>query len=110
MAKAHTKGVRKKIDRPPPRVFLGVGALFLGLNHLSVALGFGLHAEALMAGCWLVLVGGWVALAGRSFDAVWAWADPSGRRTIGLILFTLGAAFGAAEGVARIAYGQRLLN
>ncbi|MBP3959189.1 hypothetical protein J8F10_28425 [Gemmata sp. G18] len=110
MVGAGKKGVRKRTDRPPPKVFLGIGAGLFVLNHLAVAFGLGLHPEALVTGCWLVLMGGWVLLAGRSFDAVWAWAGPSEYRMIGLLVLTLVAALGAAEGVARIAYGQRLLN
>jgi hypothetical protein len=61
-----------------------------------------------MMGCWLVLVGGWVLLGPRSFDAVWAWADVSGWRIFGMVLLSLAAGFAAA--VARLAYGQRLFG
>ena len=80
------------------------------MNHLSVTLGNGLMPEALVMGCWLGLVGGWVLFAGRSFDAVWGWAKPSARREIGLALLTLAAAIGVAEAVARLGYGQPLLG
>lgn len=101
---------RANLDRPPPKPFLGIGAAFLTVNHLSVLLGLGLHAEALVAGCWLVLLGGWVLVAGRSFDVVWAWANASGARTIGFILLTLVVALGLAEAVARVGYGRPLLG
>jgi hypothetical protein len=82
----------------------------LALNHLSVALGFGLQDEAMMMGCWLVVVGGWTLAGPRSFDAAWAWADVSGWRAFGLILVSLAAGVAAAEAVARLAYGQRLFG
>jgi hypothetical protein len=101
---------RVRRERPPPRLFLGVGAALLAVNHLSVAFGNGLIAEAVMAGCWLVMMGGWSQFAGAAFDAVWAWANPSGRRVIGFVLLTLVVALTAAEGVARWVYGQPLLG
>lgn len=110
MADAHKSGARARLDRPPPKVFLPIGAAFLGINHLSVVLNFGLQAESLMMGCWLVMMGGWVLVAGRSFDAVWAWVDRSGRRTIAFVLLSLGAGYGAVEAVARLCYGQPLLG
>ena len=101
-------GRRKRTDRPPPKIFLGIGAALLVLNHLSVVFGAGLQAEALMMGSWLVMMGAWVLLAGRSFDAVWTWADRSGARMIGFMLLTLAGGFGLAEAVAWFAYGQHL--
>ena len=95
--------------RPPPKIFLGIAALMFGINHLSVVVGNGLVPEALVMGCWLGMMGGWVLVAVRSFDAVWGWADPSDRRMIGLALLTLVAAIGLAEAVARLGYGQPLL-
>jgi hypothetical protein len=96
------------LQRPPPKIFLGLGAGFLALNHLSVVLGGGLQPEAVMLGSWLVLMGGWVLAAARTFDAAWAWADPSGRRVIGFVLLTMAVAFGLADGIAWFAYGQHL--
>jgi hypothetical protein len=101
---------RVRRERPPPRLFLGIGAVCLAVNHLSVAFGNGLSAEALVAGCWLVLMGGWSQFAGRTFDAVWRWANPAGWRVIGFMLLTLVASVAAAEGVARLVYGQPLLG
>ena len=94
--------------RPPPKIFLALGTAFLALNHLSVLLNNGLLAEAVVMGCWLAMMGGWAGFAGRSFDAVWGWADPSDRRMIGLAFATLAAAIAAAEGVAWFGYGQHL--
>jgi hypothetical protein len=94
--------------RPPPKVFLGIGAGLFVLNHLSVVFGVSLQAEALVLGSWLVLMGGWVQFAGRTFDAVWAWVDPSGWRTIGFVLLSLTAALAVAEAVAWWGYGQHL--
>jgi hypothetical protein len=91
-------------------VFVGVGALLLVLNHLSVVFGAGLQSEALMMGCWLVMMGGWVLVARRSFDVVWAWVDPSGPRLIGFMLLSFIAAIGLAEAVAWFGYGQHLLS
>jgi hypothetical protein len=82
----------------------------LVINHLSVVLGFGLQAEALAMGCWLVLMGGWSQFAGRSFDAVWGWVDRSGPRTIGFMLLSLAAGVAAAEVVAWFGYGQHLVG
>lgn len=96
--------------RPPPKIFLALGAVFLAINHLSVVLNNGLLAEALGMGCWLALMGGWVLVAGRSFDAVWGWADPSGVRMIGLAFATLAVAIAAAEAVAWFGYGQHLVG
>ena len=101
---------RAALDRPPPNVFLGGGGLFLAVNHLSVVLGLALHAEALVAGCWLVLIGGWSLFAGRTFDVVRARVNPAGWRVIGFVLLTLAVAVGLAEAVARIVYGQPLLR
>jgi hypothetical protein len=110
MAATDRTGTRTRNDRPPPKVFLGIGCGCLALNHLSVVLGNGLLPEALVMGCWLVLVGGWVLFAGRTFDAVWAWADPSDRRVIGLMLLTGAAAVGVAEAVAWVGYGRHLFG
>lgn len=99
---------RATLDRPPPKVFLGVGALFLGVNHLSVVLGLGFHTEALLGGCWLVSMGAWSLFAGRAFDVVWAWVNRSGWRVIGFVLLTLAGAVLLAEAVARIGYGRPL--
>lgn len=110
MADASRPGTRTRRDRPPPKAFLGIGAAFLGINHLSVVLNFGVQAEALVMGCWLVLMGGWVLVAGRSFDAVWAWADRVGWRVIGFMLLSLVAALGAAAAVAWYGYGERLVG
>src|SRR5262245_54517813 len=101
-------GFRGTGKRPPPKTFLGIAAGCFVLNHLSVVFGNGIVPEALVTGCWLALLGGWVLLAGPSFDAVWAWADPSGRRVIGLVLLTLILALAAAEAVAWVGYGQHL--
>jgi hypothetical protein len=101
---------RKRRDRPPPKVVLAIGVALLAINHLSVVFGNGLQAEALMMGCWLLAVGGWVLVSPRSFDAVWAWADRSGRRIIGMIVLSLAAGVAAAEAVARLAYGQSLFG
>jgi len=96
-------------QRPPGWLFLGLGAAFFGLNHLIVVLGWGMSPEFLVAGAWLVVMGGWVRLAGRTFDAVNRWADPSGRRMLGLVAFTMVAALGLAEAVAWWGYGQHLV-
>jgi hypothetical protein len=103
-------GRRARPDRPPPRIFLGIAAACLVLNHLSVVLGPGLQAEALVMGCWMGLLGGWVAVAGRTFDEVWARVNPSNWRTIAFMLITVGAALGTAEAVAWFGYGRHLLN
>ena len=95
---------------PPGKLFLGLGVVFLGINHLSVVLGNGLLPEALVMGCWCGLMGGWVLFAERSFNAVWGWAKPSARREIGLALLTLAAAIGLAEAIAWFAYGQHLVG
>lgn len=100
-------------DRPPPKIFLGIGALCFGINRLSVLWNLGPHPEALMIGCWLVLMGGWVLVAGRSFDAVWGWANRHGRSVwwgLGLAPVTLGAAVGAAEAAAWFGYGRHLFD
>jgi len=100
-------------DRPPPGIFLGIGVGLLGLNHLSVVLGNGLQFEALMMGCWLLLMAGWVVVAGRSFNAVWGWANrprSSVWRAIGVASVTLLAALGAAEAVPWFGYGQHLFG
>jgi len=100
-------------DRPPPKIFLGFGAVCLAINHLSVVLNNGLLVEALVMGCWLVLVAGWVLVAGRSFNAVWGWANrprSSVWRAIGVAMLTLLAAVGAAEAVAWFGYGQHLFG
>ena len=97
-------------DRPPPKIFLGIGAALLAINHVSVVLNNGLQPEALMMGCWTAMMGGWVLAAGRSFDAVWAWVNRSGRRTIAFVLLSFVAGYGAAEAVARFGYGQPLLG
>ena len=96
--------------RPPPGIFLGIGAVLFGINHLSFAFGNGVSAEALVMGSWLALMGGWVLLSGRSFDAAWGWADPSGARMIGLALLTLVAAIGLAEAIAWFGYGLHLVG
>ncbi len=95
---------------PPPKPFLGIGAAMLAVNHLSVAINQGVQAEALVMGCWLVLVGGWSLVAARWFDAVWDWVDRRGWRVIGFVLLTLFMALGTAEAVARVGYGQPLLG
>ena len=101
-------GQRKRRDRPPPKIFLGIGVGMLVLNHLSHAFGAGLQVEALFMGCWLSSIGAWVLLAGRSFDAVWAWADPHGWRMIGLMVLSFVVALALAEALAWFAYGQHL--
>jgi hypothetical protein len=103
-------GGRKRRDRPPPRIFLAAGAGLFVLNHLSVVFGAGLQPEALMPAAWLAMMGGWSLAAGRTFDAVWAWADPRGWRVIGFILLTFVAALGLAEAIAWFAYGQHLFG
>ncbi len=103
-------GTRGSLQRPPPKIFLGIGGVFLGINHLSFVLNFGIQAEALVMGCWLVMMGGWVLVAGRSFDAVWAWVDRAGWRTITFMLASFVAGVGAAWAVAWFGYGQRLLG
>ena len=109
MAEATRHRPHARLDRPP-RFFLLIGAVCFGINHLSVVFNNGIQPEALGIGCWLVLMGGWVLVAGRSFDAVWAWVDPSGPRTITFVLLSLGAGYGAAEAVARFGYGQPLFG
>lgn len=110
MATASRTGQRIRRDRPPPRIVLSLGVGLLGLNHLSVVLGNGLQPEALMMGCWLAVVGLWVMFAGRSFDAVWAWADVSGKRIAGIVFLSIAAGFAAAEAVAWFGYGQHLFG
>ena len=110
MATVNKIGTRVRHDRPPPKPVLALGAAMLAINHLSVVLGNGLILEALAMGCWLIVVGTWVLVAGRSFDAVWSWADRSGWRITGFVLLSLAAGCGAAEAIARIAYGQRLFG
>lgn len=95
---------------PPAKFFLGLGVILFGINHLSVAFGNGLLPEALVMGSWTGLMGGWLQFAGRSFEAVWGWARPSGRREIGLGLLTAAIAVALAEAVAWFAYGQHLLG
>jgi hypothetical protein len=96
--------------RPPGKIFLGLGVMMFAINHLSVVLGNGLIPEALVIGCWLGLLGVWVLVSVRSFDAAWGWAKPSARREIGLGLFTVAIAVGLAEAVAWFAYGQHLMS
>jgi hypothetical protein len=116
MATANRIGARvdgANRDRPPPKIFLGIGAGCLAINHLSVVIGNGLQAEALAMGCWLVLMAGWVLVGGRSFDAVWGWANrprTSVWRAIGVAMLTLLAALGVAEAVAWFGYGQHLFG
>jgi hypothetical protein len=95
---------------PPGKIFLGIGAGLLLLNHLSVVLGNGIVLEALVLGSWCSLMGGWVQFARRSFDAVWGWAKPSARRELGLGVLTIIIAAALAEAVAWFAYGQHLWN
>ena len=95
---------------PPRKVFLGLAVALFVLNHLSVVLGNGLMPEALAMGCWLGLMGGWVLLAGRSFEAVWGWARPYARRELGLALLTFAVALAVAEVVAWWGYGQHLFG
>jgi hypothetical protein len=95
---------------PPGKLFLGLGVVFFGINHLSVVFGNGLVPEALGMGSWTGLMGGWALFAGRSFDVAWAWAKPSMRRELGLGLLTFAVAIGLAEAVAWVAYGQHLWN
>src|SRR5690349_21132844 len=87
-------------QRPPGAFFLGLAAGFFALNHLSVVFGQGVSAECLVMGAWLVVMGGWVRLAGRTFDAANARVNRSGRWVVGLILLTVVAAVGLAEAVA----------
>lgn len=112
MAGTGKTGVTRAIgrDRPPPKIFIGIGVALLAINHLSVVFGNGLQPEALAMGCWTILMGGWVLVAGRSFDAVWAWVDRSGKRTIAFVLLSLVASVGAAEAVAWFGYGQHLVG
>jgi hypothetical protein len=105
-----TPATRTRRDRPPPKLFLGGGAALLVINHLSFAFGNGLQAEALVMGCWLILMGGWSQFAGRTFDVVWAWVDRAGWRTIGFILLSFAGGLAAAEAVAWFGYGERLLG
>jgi hypothetical protein len=109
MADANRRGGYGRNHRPP-RFFLPLGGVFFGINHLSVVFNNGLQPEALGIGCWLVLMGGWVLVAGRSFDAVWAWADRAGWRVIGFLMLSFGAGAGAAWAVAWFGYGQRLFG
>jgi hypothetical protein len=97
-------------DRPPPKFFLPIGGACFGINHLSVVLNNGLMVEALMMGCWLVLMGGWVLVAGRTFDAIWAWVDRTGWRVIPFVLLSFVASVGAAWAVAWFGYGQPLFG
>jgi hypothetical protein len=90
----------------PGKIFLGIGLLLLGINHLSVVLGNGLMPEALAMGSWCGLVGGWVLCARRFFDSASDWARRSARREIGLGLLSLVVATGLAEAIAWFAYGQ----
>lgn len=89
-------------------MFLGLGVLCFGINHLSVVFGNGLLPEALGIGCWTGLMGGWALCAGRSFDIVWGWAKRSMRRELVLGLLTFLTAIVLAEAVAWFAYGQHL--
>jgi hypothetical protein len=100
------KGTTSTAQRPPGKLFIVFGVVFLGINHLSVLFGNGLMPEALVMGSWTGLMGGWVLLAVRSFDAVWGWAKPNIRRELGLMLLTLAVAIGLAEALAWFAYGQ----
>ena len=109
MAEATRHRTRARLDRPP-RFFLPLGAVFFGINHLSVVFNNGVMPEALGLGCWLVLMGGWVLVAGRSFDAVWAWVDPSGPRTIAFVLLSFVVSVGGAWAVAWYGYGQPLFG
>jgi hypothetical protein len=96
--------------RPPGKIFLGLGVLMFGINHLSVVFGNGIVAEALVIGSWLVLLGLWVLVSVQSFDAAWGWAKPSAPREIGLGLLTVAIAVGLAEAVSWFAYGQHLMG
>jgi len=109
-ATANRTGRAAVRQRPPPKIFLGIGGVFFLLNHLSVVFGVGLQAEALFMGSWLVLMGGWVLVAGRSFDAAWAWADPYGRRVLGFVALTFAAAYGLAAAVAWWGYREPLFG
>jgi hypothetical protein len=110
MADANKRGGHGNLHRPPPKIFLGAGAVLLAINHLSVVFNNGVQPEALAMGCWMVLTGGWVLVAGRSFDAVWAWVDRAGWRTIGFVVLSLAAGVAAAAAVAWFGYGQRLVG
>ncbi len=95
---------------PPGKLFLGLGALLLVVNHLSVVLGNGLMPEALVMGCWCGAMGSWVVLSTKSFDAASGWARHSMRRELGLALLSFASAIGLAEAIAVLAYGQHLFG
>jgi hypothetical protein len=110
MANSGRTDSRSAAHRPPSKIFLGIGVVLFAVNHLSVVLGNGIVPEALVMGSWVVLIGGWVLLACRSFDAVWGWAKRSAWREIGLALLTLAVAIAVAEAVAWFGYGQHLTS
>jgi hypothetical protein len=102
------KGTYAFGHRPPTGIFLGIGAGLLALNHLFVILGWGLVAEFLGIGMWFLVMGAWLVISVRSFDAAWGWAKPSMWRELGLGLLTAAVAAGLAEALAWFGYKQHL--
>lgn len=109
MERVGKTGSDVRTERPWDLLF-PLGALCLVANHWAAGRGSGISAEGLALGCWLVPVGGWGLLAGRSLDAVWAWVNRSGVRTAVFVVLNFIAALGAAEAAAWFVYGQRLFD
>ena len=109
MERAGRTGSSVRAERPWGVLF-PIGVLCLVANHWAVVGGSGISAEGLVLGCWLVPVGGWGLLAGRSLDAVWEWVNRSSARTAAFVALNFAAALGAAEAVAWFVYGQHLFG
>jgi hypothetical protein len=115
--RARTADLRKAAP-PPPRndrrfgitIFLGCGFGLLGVNHLSVVLGQGLHPEAMVGGALALILGLiWVVFP-NGLDAIDRWTRASGLRLAALLLAVMAASVGSAEGLARWWYGESLFS